>query len=88
KRGEAGESLEAFGHFLKKIVETYFSDLKPQMAAPRFITGQDLIEHFNLSPSKLFGKLIDKVEEARLNGEIKTKKEALELVAGLLRVRS
>lgn len=84
KRGERSESLEAFLRFLEKILITYFSDLKPKMGAPRLMTGHDLIKHLNLTPSKLFGRLLQKVEEARLNGEIRTKKEAIELVARLL----
>ena len=85
KRGKSNQCLDtAFSRFLKKILKTYFSDLKPKMAAPRLLTGQDLIEHFNLTPSKLFRRLLQKVEEARLNGEIKTKTQAVELVARLL----
>ncbi len=54
------------------------------MTAPRLINGKDLIEHFNLTPSELFGKLLQKVEEARLNREIRTREDAFELVARLL----
>ena len=84
---EADRKFEkAFVTFVKEILRKYFSDLKPRMTAPRLITGKDLIEHFGLTPSELFGKLLDKVEEARLNREIRTREEAFELVTKLLQL--
>ena len=87
QRAKAGHSIEfgkAFEAFLKEILRRYFTDFKPTMRAPRLITGKDLIEHFGLTPSGLFGKLLQKVEDAKLNREIRTREEALELVARLL----
>ena len=84
KAGNGTEFDEALVAFLKEILQRYFSDLKPAMTAPRLITGKDLIEHFGLTPSELFGKLLQKVEEARLNREIRTREEAFEVVARLL----
>ena len=84
KAGNSTEFDEALVAFLKEILQRYFSDLKPTMTAPRLITGKELMEHFGLTPSRLFGKLLQKVEEARLNREIRTKEEAFELVARLL----
>jgi putative nucleotidyltransferase with HDIG domain len=83
-RETGGELGKAFPVFLKEILQRYFSELKPAMIAPRLITGKDLIEHFNLTPSQLFGKLLQKVEEARLNREIRTREDAFELVTRLL----
>ena len=84
KAQETPEGLEAFSSFLKQILMVYFCDLKPRMEAPRLVTGQDLIDHFGLVPSKVFGKILNKVEEARLNGDIRTRKEAFKLVERLL----
>jgi poly(A) polymerase len=84
KAGNGTEFDEALVAFLKEILQRYFSELKPAMTAPRLITGKDLIEHFGLTPSELFGKLLQKVEEARLNREIRTREEAFEVVASLL----
>ena len=55
--------------------------MKPKVEAPRLVTGHDMIQHYNLKPSPVMGKLLDRVEEAHLKGEIETKKEAMELVA-------
>ena len=79
-----GEIGGAFAVFVKEILQTYFSDLKLRMTAPRLITGKDLIEQFGLTPSKLFATLLRAVEEARLNREIRTRVEAFRLVARLI----
>ena len=87
QRAKAGHSIEfgkAFEAFLKEILRRYFTEFKPTMRAPRLITGKDLIEHFGLTPSEFFGRLLQKVEDAKLNREIRTREEALELVARLL----
>ena len=84
KAGNGTEFDEALAAFLREILQRYLSDLKPIMTAPRLITGKDLIEHFGLTPSELFGKLLQNVEEARLNREIRTREEAFELVTRLL----
>jgi putative nucleotidyltransferase with HDIG domain len=89
QRAKAGHSIEfgeAFLTFLYEIFHKYFNDFEPTMRAPRLITGKDLIEHFGLRPSELFGKLLQKVEVARMNREVETREEALKLVARLLEI--
>ncbi len=86
KKRVPDESLHSLATFLEGILSTYSSDLKPKMATPRLLTGHDLIHHFGLKPSKQIGKLLERIEEARLNGEIKTKEEALELAGRWLEV--
>ena len=76
----------AFAAFVQEILQIYFSDLKLRMTAPRLITGKDLIEQFGFTPSKLFAALLQKVEEARLNREIRTREEAFRLVARLIKL--
>jgi poly(A) polymerase len=83
---ESVPGLVRFLQFLHRILSTYLSDLKPRMAAPRLVTGHDLIKHFNLKPSELVGRLLEKVEEARLSGEVETKEEAMELVSAWLKL--
>lgn len=89
QRAKAGHNTElekAFVAFFKELLHRYFADLRPTMTKPRLITGRDLIDHFGLTPSELFGKLLQKVEEARLSQEIQTKEEALGLVSRLLQL--
>jgi poly(A) polymerase len=80
------EFAGTFVAFLKEIFHRYFDDFKPTIAAPRLVSGKDIMEHFGLAPSKLLGRLLRKVEEARLNREIHTKEQAFDLVARLLQL--
>ena len=86
KVGAGPETFNALVAFLEKILSTYLSDLKPKLAAPRLVTGHDLIKHFKLQPSALIGRLLEKVEEGRLNGEIQSKEEAMEQVGRWLQL--
>ncbi len=86
KAGGGPESLSGLVTFLERILSTYFSDLKPKLAAPRLVTGHDLMRHFNLEPSELIGRLLEKVEEGRLNGEIRSKQEAMQQVGRWLQL--
>jgi len=78
---------ENFVAFLDEVFQRYFNDFKAAITAPQLISGKDLIEHFGLSPSRLFGELLHKVEDARLNREIETREEAFDLVDSLVSER-
>ena len=86
KARASDESICKLVHFSHKIISTYFRHLKPKMAEPKLINGHDLMRHFNLKPSKGLGRLLQRVEEARLKGEVKTKEEAMELVGTWLKL--
>ena len=47
----------------------------------RLINGNELMEHFNLSPGPVIGQMLGRIEEARAAGEITTREEALALAA-------
>ena len=51
----------------------------------RLITGHDLMTHYNLQPGPEIGSVLERVEEARAAGEIKTKEQALEMAGNALR---
>jgi len=44
------------------------------------LTGHDIMSHFNLTPGKGIGKLLQKLNMAQLMGEVKTKNDALSFV--------
>jgi poly(A) polymerase len=58
------------------------ADLNP----PPLLTGHDLTRH-GLEPGPLFKELLDAVRDAQLDGTVKTKQQALEVVDRLLRAR-
>ena len=73
-----------FTRFVRKTLDVYFTDYLPLKTAPPLINGQDLIDTFGLTPSPIFKRVLDRIEEARLTGEIYTRKDALKRAKGLL----
>jgi putative nucleotidyltransferase with HDIG domain len=57
---------------------------REQIAPPRLITGNDLIEA-GYSPGPEFGRLLNLIEDAQLEGRISTREQALELLDALTR---
>ncbi len=53
----------------------------------RLVTGRDLIDLFGLEPGPIFRELLEAVEEARAEGQIKTREEALDFLAHLIAKR-
>jgi poly(A) polymerase len=56
---------------------------KEEIDPPPLLTGDDLVAR-GLEPGALFKELLDRVRDAQLNDEIKTREEALALVRRLL----
>jgi poly(A) polymerase len=77
-RADALASGQADDHIV--YCEQLLRDWSPaELNPPPLLTGYDLIEH-GLTQSPLFKKLLDAVREAQLDGAVKTKTQALELV--------
>ncbi len=70
---------------LKQIADAYYEHILPIQKQSRLITGDDLIQGFNLKEGKQIGNLLDQIEERQFKGEIRTREEALAAVATLLR---
>jgi len=83
-KGNNGDASLEFVRFGSRILSVYFGELKPKMETPRLLSGHDLMATFRLKPSRLIGRVLEGLEEARLNGEIRTKEEALTLAARLI----
>ena len=84
KQSDPGENLEAYVRFMDTLLTHYFDAHTRRQAEPGLLTGRDLITHFGLAPSPLFKKLLEKVETARLAGEIQDRQQALAMVQSLL----
>lgn len=74
-----GNHLE-YLDFIRKIMAVYFEKAS-QPNRPPLLNGSDLQAAFALPPSPLIGKLLRRIEEARLSGVIDTRDQALQLVA-------
>ncbi len=56
----------------------------PAKGPERLITGNVLMQHFNLTPGPQIGRLLNQLDEARAAGEVSTQAEALALAARVL----
>jgi poly(A) polymerase len=67
--------LDNYDFCRSKLMEMADGELRP----PRLLTGDDLVA-MGFPPSPLFGKILDAVEDAQLDGTISTSDEARRLV--------
>lgn len=67
-----------------QLAAAYYHRIVPILKQGRLITGADIIQRFDLQEGILIGKLLKQVEEQQYYGEIRTQKEALALVEGIL----
>ena len=72
--------LDAYEFVRRFLAETPPEEVRP----PRLVSGDDL-KAFGLPPGPLFGKILAAVEEAQLEGRVKTREEALELLQTMAR---
>lgn len=66
------------------MIKEYYRKKKEKKIA-RLINGDELIKKFKLEPSLLIGKMLREIEELQAIGKIKTKKEAFEAAAKLIK---
>ena len=85
KQNNINKENKAFTSFLKKMIFEYFYNYQPLNDEPPLINGHDLIQVFGLSPSPLFKKILDRVDDAKLTKTIKNRSEALDLVKDILK---
>jgi poly(A) polymerase len=75
------EAMEVeLGALLCEVLETYNKDIAPALYGPRFVTGKDLIELFSLEPGPDFSRILDKLQEAQVEGEVRNRADALEWI--------
>ena len=83
KKEGKGEDA-AFAAFVCGLISTYFDSYLPRTRKPALLTGNDLIERYNLIPSPAFKKILNAVEEARLSGIVQGKADAYAFVRPLI----
>ena len=85
KQNTLNDKNKAFKSFLKKMIFDFFYHYQPLKDELPLITGRDLIHVFGLTPSPLFRKILDLVDDAKLTKTITNRSEALELIKDVLR---
>ena len=69
---------------LKQIADTYYQHLSPILKQGKLITGEDLIQKFQLKEGREIGVLLKQIEEMQHYGEIRTRTEAFTAVEKLI----
>jgi len=71
------QELVEYQSFILEMLAEYF--LGERRRLPRLVTGHDLQEALGLPPSPLLGRLLRRIEEAQVAGEVATREQALAL---------
>ncbi|MDD3374381.1 MAG: HD domain-containing protein [Candidatus Omnitrophica bacterium] len=66
------------------LISKYFEEEKKEKKV-RILTGDDLIKTLKLKPSPVFAKILVRIEEKYALGEIKTKKQALDIARVMIK---
>lgn len=74
----------ALEDFLRQTWQDFFAAFTRFQKKPPLITGADLIDEFGLTPSPVFKKILNRVEESRLSGQTETRAAALGRVQAML----
>jgi poly(A) polymerase len=73
-------SLEAYN-----FVQRFLADTPPEQVRPPRLLGGDDLKALGYSPGPPFKEILEAVEDAQLNGKIRTKEEAMQLVQSSFR---
>jgi len=76
------DDLVKLGQLTDEIAGAYLHQTRFPM--PKLVTGADLMAEFDLKASPAIGKLLKKVQKAQVDGKIKTRADAMEMVRNIL----
>ncbi len=74
-----------FTVFAKELSQDYYKYFIPVSTNIPLLSGDDLIRELSLQPSPLFKTILDRIRAARLEGEITTKPEALNMARAIIK---
>ncbi len=61
----------------RELLEAYWEKREEIVAPSRLLSGNDIMDTFQLRPGRIIGQLLDALREAQAVGEVSTKEEAL-----------
>ncbi len=68
---------QQLSHLWEKFYDFYMNLLKPKAVRPRLLNGNDIQRIFGLPPGPVIGACLDALEEARVEGAVSTRQDAL-----------
>jgi putative nucleotidyltransferase with HDIG domain len=78
-----GDRQETFFRLLDSLLELYFRRDAASIGGKNLVTGKDLMDALGIPPGPEVGRLLRLLEEARVEGEVKNRDEALRLAGSL-----
>ena len=78
------EAEAVLADFCDQVYVFLTERVEPLEQRPRWLTGDDLIKEFGLTPGPEFRQLLTAVEDAAVEGNISSREEALDLVKTML----
>lgn len=75
----------ALGGLCGRLWDCYRSRVRPVLAGPRLLTGDDLQRVFGLTPGPRFKTLLEDLDVAQVEGQVQTREEAIRWVEPQLR---
>lgn len=76
--------VKSYLSFSKGLLALYRNEILPLMKEKRLISGHDIMRTFDVPQSPVLGEILEAVEQARLEGRISTRNEALKLAEQIL----
>jgi len=70
---------------VRSLLEAWYERREKLISPPPLVSGNDLMEEFQLVPGPLIGYLLDKIREAQIMGRIHTRNDALNFAQELLK---
>lgn len=74
--------------FCNHILKFYYEQFLPAMNERPLLTGDDIIHQFRLSPSPVFGNILNSVQKAQVLGNITTREDAIALAENLIQSKN
>ncbi len=73
--------------FCNHMLKFYYGRFLPAINTKPLLNGEDIIHQFSLSPSPLFGKILNRVQKAQVLGDIATREDAITLAGDLIQTQ-
>ena len=70
--------------FCNHIFKYYYDQFLPAMSEKPLLNGEDIINQFQLSPSPLFGRILNDIQKAQVLGIITTPEDAINLAGDII----
>jgi tRNA nucleotidyltransferase/poly(A) polymerase len=82
--GSDGSDVGERTLFCNRILKFYYDQFLPAMSEKPLLNGEDIIHQFQLSPSPLFGRILNDIQKAQILGKITTPEEAVALAGEII----